>query len=499
MPKKFLLITPLRILPLPLVPPLGPISIFSRAKALGFDGEFINFNEIINQENMEHYDDIVIDTIKDCLNANPEICLVGVSILFSGVFQRALEIAQIVKKIRSEIKVIVGGIHPTLHGREILENCQEIDFVSTGQGEKQFVSLLDILNDQDNGGLKEVAGLGFRQDGKIFVNEKAPYTADPKAAEIGRLDYSIIDFSKYHTPDMDSWYNPREHKIISAAPIITSFSCPYNCNFCSIHSVHGPRSTYRHRPVDDVLEELKFLYYEKEIRYFYVVDDCSTCNKKKALELFGRIADSGMKLSLEFQNGLNLRSLDDEVIDAIVAAGMIRGGLAIESGSEIIRNKVIGKGLSEERIFSVYKRFRKNHPHVWLVGFFILGLPEETLETLEQTKSLIERLEDIYPVFNAAVPTPGTRLWDQCVRDKLLLFDSTDAWKKSFIFGNKRDNDKANCWSMRGLEAIPDTFVVKPYDLSLDILAAYYQELQNLGAARLKKIKAALSQFNGKL
>lgn len=154
-----------------------------------------------------------------------------------------------------------------------------------------------------------------------------------------------------------------------------------------------------------------------------------------------------------------------------------------------------GKGLSEERILSVYHRFRQKHPHVWLVGFFILGLPEETEQTSGETARLIDKLEDLYPVFNAAVPTPGTRLWDQCVKDGRLLFDSSNAWQKSFVFGRKKDDNDNKCWTMKGLESIPQTFVIQPYHLSLDSLQDHYRRFQELGVQRLKAIKTKLSSL----
>ncbi|MBU1109297.1 MAG: B12-binding domain-containing radical SAM protein [Candidatus Riflebacteria bacterium] len=499
MSKDFLLVTPLRILPLPLVPPLGPISVYSYARAKGYDGELVNFNEIITAANIDSHDDIIFKTLEDWLAKNPEVRCVGISVLFSGVFQRALELARTVKRIRSNLNVVLGGIHPTLHAREILENCPEVDFIVIGEGEESFVSLLDVLVKKESQDFKHINGFGYRENGKVFINPRLEYKNRDAIDKMGTLDYSHVDFSKYHSEDMDSWYNPREHNIICAAPLITSLSCPYNCNFCSIHAMHGPSNTYRHRSVDNVLEELKFLYYERQIRYFYVVDDCSTCNKKKALELYGKIAASGMKISLEFQNGLNLRSLDDEIIDAIVEAGMIRGGLAVESGSDLIRNKVIGKGLNTEKIFSVCNRFKNKHPHVWLIAFFIVGLPEETIETLEETLSLVNKLDYVYPVFSAATPTPGTRLWEQCVKDNLLSFDTTNTWRKSFIFADKHGNDKATCWSMRNLESLPEGFVIKPYNLSVPTLSEYYNKFKTIGAARLLTIKSALNSFRGKI
>ncbi|MBF0441324.1 MAG: B12-binding domain-containing radical SAM protein [Oligoflexales bacterium] len=493
----FLLITPLRILPTPLVPTLGPLCLYSYAKKNGFTGELINFNEIINENNIGNHSEVVEKTLSVWFEKHSEVLCVGISVLFSGVFSRVLEIATISKKIRSDVKIIVGGIHPTLHAWDILEQCPQIDYVVMGEGEIQFVGILKYLSGKDGVVESMINGIGYRKGKQFFINKKTEYTNRDNIHDLGCIDYSLIDFKRYHTSDMELWYNPKKHKIISAAPIVTSRSCPFRCNFCSIHAVHGPNNTFRYRSSDDVVEELKYLYYEKEIRYFYIVDDCATGNKNNTMELYSKIVKSGMNISIEFQNGVNISSLDDEIIDVLSAAGMVRGGLAIESGSELIRNQIIGKKLSYKKILSVYRHFRNNHKHIWLLGFFIIGLPEETYETLDETIKLVEELDEIYPIFNVAVPTPGTRLWEQCVRDDLLLFDNSNVWKKSFIFGvgNRTQKEELNYWTMHGLDSILDIFVIKPYKLDFVTLSRYYERLQKLRNERLQKIKSMLCEI----
>lgn len=492
MANDFLIIMPLRVLPTPLVPPLGPISLRSYANKCGFQGDILDFNTVIYEHDIESYHDIVRDSIGVWLNNNPDATVVGISVLFSGVFPRAVDIARVVKQIRPNIRVVLGGIHPTLHHRDILEHYPDVDLAVIGEGEEQFVEILKCYARGHMSPDSLTNGIALRKDGEVVVRERTTYSDRHTINDFGVTDYGCVDYEKYHTPDMDSWYNPKNNPVICAAPILTSRSCPYVCNFCSIHAVHGPRSTFRYRSSDIVLDEIKFLYYERGIKYFYIVDDCANGNKRNALDLYTKIAKSGMDISLEFQNGLRMSALDEDLIDAMVAAGMVRGGLAIESGSEYIRNKVVGKMLHEDKIYQVCEYFERRHPHVWLIAFFIIGLPEETTETLDETARLIDRLPRVYPVFNIAVPTPGTKLWEQCVADNLLLFPPKDAWKECFIFGYDRSNES---WCMKEMNLVSKTFVIQPYDLDLDTLQQRHRMFVEIGAERLKYVKSDLVKF----
>jgi radical SAM superfamily enzyme YgiQ (UPF0313 family) len=215
------------------------------------------------------------------------------------------------------------------------------------------------------------------------------------------------------------------------------------------------------------------------------------------MKLFSAIIASGMNVSFEFANGLSIRTLDNELIDVIVEAGMLRGGIAIETGSNFLRNKIMKKNLSDDKIYEVYHYFEKKHPHVWLIGLFLIGLPEESVETLEDTICMLKNLSTIYPVFNIIVPYPGTRLWDQCIRDNLLLADIKDIWKRSFwplpMILDKTDIDKTEInegvWCSESLNKIEKTFFIKPYNLSIEKLIDYYKKLHILRVESWQKIQ----------
>jgi hypothetical protein len=124
-----------------------------------------------------------------------------------------------------------------------------------------------------------------------------------------------------------------------------------------------------------------------------------------------------------------MNSLKTEVIDAMVAAGMTSALLAPEHGSEYIRNTVIKKGLKRDTIYQVVEDLKKHR--VSLAGNWIMGFPEDTNETLQETMDMIDELQLDRNWVGTLIPFPGTPVFDQCVRDKLFIegIDMGNLWR----------------------------------------------------------------------
>ena len=486
----FLLVTPLRVVAYPLEPALGPLSLYSFACQNGFNGDLLDFNTLIQEENFSDYGEIVFDYLKQWIDDHPEAKIIGITCLFSAIFVRVLELAKIIKSIREDIVVVIGGNHASIFHDEIIKKAQEIDYVVIGEGEEQFLSILKLHVSGVGLNADLQNGVAYRSaDGSVVVSPKSNYIQDLNY--LGATRYDKVEFEKYHTPDMDTFYNPKGHNIICAMPISTSRACPFKCNFCSMYETMGRKF----RPKDNkmVMEELKVLYYEHGIRYFRIIDDCSTFNKKNSMDLFSDIVSSDMDISFEFYNGLSIRTLDEELIDVLVEAGLLRGSLAIETGSEILRNDIMRKKLSNEKIYEIYEYFDKKYPHIWLIGLFLVGLPEETAETLESTMSMVKELKNLWPVFNIIVPYPGTEVYDQCIRDGLFTIETQDLWKKELsAYPPTLELAKQNIstdWCAIEQKQIDHTFLVEPYDLSLEQLSDYYKKLMLLKQESWSRIK----------
>ncbi|MGE4297676.1 MAG: radical SAM protein [Desulfovibrionaceae bacterium] len=422
----------------------------SYAARYGFTSSLLDLNLHLRDDDetnpgyYERYLDIMCERMR---RDQPRV--VGIGCLFSGQFPFVDAATRRIKSMWPEVITCTGGIHPTIFGKDILENCPDIDFVAIGEGEEQF---LNILNRAKNPGhVIDCEGIGFRDNGTVVVREKTHFIADLNALPMP--DYLLVDFDDYRH-DLSKWHNPKGHAFDISVPLITSRSCPNRCNFCSMFLVMGPK--FRARSAENVLEEIEYLYNEHGVRHFSVMDDNLTFSKKRTLTICDTIVKRGLDIQFDTPNGLMVRTLDQEVVDALVSAGWVRGSIAIESGSDYIRNEVVGKRLPREMIFDVLGYVAK-YPHVYLRAYFIMGFPEDTPETLEASYAMIEEMhiDDIY--MSNIMPFPGTNLFKQCVRDDLLLgINHTNIWRAEMLYmtGNKR-------------------FFIKPYAMDLAQLQAY--------------------------
>lgn len=380
--------------------------------------------------------------------------IVGIGCLFSGVFGSLILIAREVKKHFPDLRIVIRGIHPTIFARRVLQKYNFIDYVIIGEGEFSFLQLCKMIEVDEHQNISKIDGVAFRENGSICINDKTNFIS--RLDDLPFVDYSLIDLQEYNL-DMRSWYNPKKLDINQSFPIITSRSCPQKCNFCSMRFVHGPK--IRLRSADNVLDEIDLLYNQYNARYFHFMDDNMTFDKQRTIEICNGIVKRNLNIHFDAPNGFAINKLDEEVVDALVEAGMVRISLAVESGSEFIRNKVIGKGLSAKKIFEVFDTCAR-HKNLFIVSFFIIGMPEETVDTLDETYQLIMKLPlDSIGVFYAT-PYPGTRLFDYCVGNGLISGET----------GNYLD-----CEQFYHITNKPH---FKPHDLTIDQLVDFKRKCE---------------------
>ncbi len=347
--------------------------------------------------------------------------LVGIGCLFSGRFHMALRISRIIKERFSQLPVVLGGIHPTIFPREILQNFSSIDYVVLGEGEESFVALIRA-HFQKERAINHMDGVAFRAGNEVVVNEKKKF--------IQNLDYfpfpayELIDLTSYFF-DTSGWQNPKKLPINIPVPLITSRSCPNRCNFCSMFLVHGKK--FRARSPKNVVDEIEYLYNKYHQRYFSIMDDNFTLLKDRAIEIASEIIKRKLDLQFDAPNGLAINRLDKKVLDALVRAGLIRFSVGIESGSDYIRNKVIGKNLPMEKILQ-FNELVKSYEGLFVKAFFIIGFPEETRESLQDTYRLLEILNVDKVGIYYATPYPGTKLFRQCLEEGNLTVTPDSLW-----------------------------------------------------------------------
>lgn len=411
----------------------------------------------------------VINVIKDS-DFHPG--MVGINCFTAARFPFVRRLADSIKQHLPNSPIVLGGMHPTLFYHEILEHCLSIDAVVIGEGELQAIALAEAYSSgtmATKGELQNIHALAFRdRDGQIIYNPRKDFIQDLDSLPM--LAWDLLHFKEYYA-DHSVWHNPRGLKINMSVPIYTSRSCPFDCNFCSSDSLMG-RGLRLRSPIR-VVDEMEMLYKTYGQNYFGFIDDNLVVRKEHIMTICSEIIRRGMNIQFESYVGYHINSLDEDIIDAMVRAGATYFILPIEHGNDQIRNKVIGKKLSRDKIrevVAICKRY-----DVLTGTSCIMGFPEDTTETLDDTLKLLDELQlDVVNV-HTLIPFPGTKVFDQAVREHL-FFDAIDfdsLWDGSWI-----------------MDATEGYFYIKPYKMSLDELMKYRKKFDAIRLESLVKQRA---------
>lgn len=403
--------------------------------------------------------DRIIDAIK---TESPGF--VGISFLFSGFMKTARAYAQAVKTHSSDLRIITGGIHATTFPHEILTNCPEFDYIALGEGEVQMVEMTNRIASGNFGDLAEIKSFAFRDaSGTPRINEEREWL---KYEELPMQAWDLVDFGDFEM-DLSHYTNFKNHAIRNVVPVISERGCPYKCTFCDMYVVQGRK--VRRRTARQFVDELEYLVKECGQRFFTFMDDNLTVDNRHILGICREIIRRKLDLQFTTSGGLGMNSLRKDVIEAMVEAGMTSALLSPEHGSDYIRNEVIKKGLSRDTIYQVVEDLK---PHrVSLAGNWIMGFPEDTNDTLQETYDMIHDLKLDRNWVGTVIPFPGTPLFDQCVQDKL------------FIGGI----DLPNLWQTP-VRAHQDGSVIQPYALSLDDLHAWRKKFIDIRFKFLRQL-----------
>lgn len=402
--------------------PMGITYIAASLKKAGYIVEIIDLeverlkHKISTPENFDCHQVIELEKIfrNRINNFRPDV--IGINCLYSGLFPSVVFLADLIKKINKKIIIEIGGIHPTTFPEEIIKQHQNIiDYILKGESEETFIKLMDAIFYSKHK-FNDIEGLVCFKDNILINNTKKYFITNLDQLPFPAVE--LLDLSDYFFYTKE-YYNPKNIPINTVVPILSSRSCPIGCNFCNMNLVHGKK--IRYRTPENVVDEIQMYVEKYNLHYFTFIDDNLTINKNRLISIMNLIIKRNLNIQFSTDNGVYVNSLDEEALNAMVDAGLVRLSLAFETGSDYIRNKVIGKNLYNEKIHKIKDIIKNNKKFnkLYLYGLFVIGFPEETKQTLEDTWSLLTQfpLDNFY--ISYATPFPGTKLFNQCKEEKL--------------------------------------------------------------------------------
>ncbi len=312
-------------------------------------------------------------------------------VLFTSTpgFSSDVLLAEMMKAAKPSLKIAFVGPHVTTQPEQSLMASEAIDFVTY----KEFdYSVTEFASGMP---LEDIKGISFRKDGKIVHTERRlpieNLDALPWATPIYKRD---MDITRYNVPFL-------LHPYIS---FYTTRGCPAKCTFCLWPQTFDGHM-WRQRSVDDVANEVKHaLELFPNIKEIFFDDDTFTIGKERVLALCQRFKPLNFTWSCTSRVHVDL-----ETLQAMRGAGCRLFIVGFESGNpQILKN--IKKGATVEQA----REFMKNCKKAGIVvhGDFIIGLPGETQETIEQSLQFAKELDCETIQVSIAHAYPGTEFYN---------------------------------------------------------------------------------------
>jgi len=345
---------------------------------------------------------------KKILQKKPDVVAITCTKMYMHL---VLDIVKEVKK-NYNIPIIVGGYHPSIMPLEII-SIEGVDSICVGDGEE---TVIEYLNALENGKpLRGIKGLWYKKGDKIYKNKKRAFYN--KTDSLHHLDWTLWDDLKKYM------------EVNNYLPFLKHRGCPGLCTFCSAHSItkNVPGKYIRYGSAKEYIEEIKYQYSKHKFKYVIMHDATFIPSDKWVEDFSRRYIQAGLK-HIPFSIETRADTLTRNAVRSLKKAGcrVIRTG--IESGSDYIRNNIFEKNISKKQIYDAV-RFCKEEG-IAVIGYFILGCPGETWETMNESYEMAKKLNMDITSFGTYKPLPGTKAYDKLIELGGKVYE--DKWKEAF-------------------------------------------------------------------
>jgi radical SAM superfamily enzyme YgiQ (UPF0313 family) len=318
-------------------------------------------------------------------------------------FEPAQKLAELIKSKDPDLKIMVGGPHPTLMTGETAE-VESFDFIFTHEAEITLPALLHRLPETP----------------RIIKGEMPP-----DLDTLPFVDRSLAPMGE--TP----WFAGLEQPYFS---ITASRGCLYKCTFCqpAERAIFG--NQVRKRSVDNVLDELEYLSQHYGMQSFMIHDDCFTQYYSWVEEFCEKKAKRGLTQQFVCQSRADIICNRSDLMKKLVDVGLVWVLIGFESGSDRIL-EFIKKGSTVEQNIQA-GRICKGLG-IKIFANYMFGLPTETGEEMELTARMMQKIRP--DIFSPSVftPAPGSDLYTYCIEHGLVLIDSSAGYSRSVQSGEK--------------------------------------------------------------
>ncbi len=422
----------------PCYPPYGLALLSRQLENRGYQPKIADLNfEIMKKVNTPpleefNYDHAWQDKLARTFDEfNPD--MVGVTCMYTMIQLSMQSIVDYIRNRGIKVPIIAGGAHPALAAEEVLRNSPGIDFVSLYESDNSFPDIVDFTNDRvDKSKLTQLATI--IDDKFVSLNERNVPSSEVITLFPNYQDLPIGEYTDYGKIGVYAWLRGDN---IRCSTILKSRGCRAHCSFCSVREFNG--KGVRHRPADDVVDEMESLRDTYGIQHFVWLDDDLFNDKKRTMEVFNKMVDRNLGITWDASNGIIAAALDEDLASASEASGCIGMSFGIESGNlEILKR--IHKPATIERFFQAAEILDR-HSKIYTKGFLIIGFPEdgehpaETIGQIWDTIALSKKMHLDWYTVQVCMPLPGTEIAKNLEKSGQRKVDITNEAMNRFTTG----------------------------------------------------------------
>ena len=340
----------------------------------------------------------------DLKEFNPDYLVVNIA---TPTLEHDLDAVKKAKEICPNVVTIAKGAAFLTLADRIIKEHNELDFGILGEAEN---TLKEILEEKPKA---EILGLYYKENDEVKFTGNRPFIED--------LD--SLPFPARHLVDNNIYRRPDNNKV--QATIKVSRGCPFHCFFCLATPVSGAK--VRRRSPENIVAEIRECVEKYNIKNFLFWSDIFNIDKDWTMKLCQAIIDSGLKIT--WSANTRADTADLEMAEMMYKSGCRLVSIGVESGSQYMLEKM-GKKITLNDVRRTVKVFKKAKIRIY--NYFVIGLPWETEETVEETIKFAIELNSDFISFYTATPLPGSRFYDYASEHN--LFDKETSFENAYYY-----------------------------------------------------------------
>ena len=365
------------------------------------------------------------DFERDLKDFKPDAIIVSTT---TGTIHGDFQAMRLAKEYAPNVTTLGRGEYLTINYETVLPEHPELDFILVGEPE---ATLYSVSSGKE---LKTIPGLAWLDGEQIVTTGKRDLIESLDSLPFPARD--LLQNNRYRSPDS---HNP-------ITVVYANRGCPAKCIFCPAGVISNFR--VRYREPEKIVEEIRECVEKYNVREFLFHGDTFTINKRWTLKLCDLLIEA--KLPIRWGCNSRVDTICEERARKLKEAGCWVVAFGLETGNQEIMDKM-KKGAKVDRAYKAVQVCKD--AGLCVQGFFVVGMPWDTQETIDQTYTFAKKLDLDFFDFNIAAPLPGTELYD-IVRDEGLMnteLNTDVGYHKAAVRTFTLDSDQLNKWRKRAL------------------------------------------------